>query len=1016
MPELNPEQRKAAEHGEGPLLVVAGPGTGKTRVITQRIVYLLREGSRLRPENILALTFTDKAAGEMKHRVAKALPGLETSPAISTFHSFCYQVLREHHEDRKLLDKIDVWIFLRRRLSGLGLEYYQKLAEPGAFLHDLNEFFSRCQDELIEPDDFDLYVRQLEQEFAALYPHGPGRASAPLRAGYLEPPTGSAAENLAGEEILRKKELARVFRTSRKMIEDSGSSSFGSLVSETVALWRHDSAALDQARQRFRAVLVDEFQDTNYAQVELLKLLVPHPYAITAVGDDDQAIYRFRGASHGAFDMFSRAFPGHQTVYLSQNYRSVKTILRAAGTVIARNDRYAMKPPLTSLREDGSPVTLLKTLEPRSEAVWIAEEIDRLAKKGVSYGSMAVLYRAHHLRDVLAQELGRRGVPVSIRGLSVLSAPVLRDLVAYLRVIHSPHENISLTRVLLAPRWRVPEPLAQSIRDRAAKDRCSLYDAIKKCTESECAAALTASGWDGLDKLLRTFRRLSRTASVAALLDRLLQRLAWHDGPGDPDRAALQAFRKFMKAWEEKSETRRLGEFVEYFNYFVEAGGKIEAPESASNAVEMMTVHAAKGLEFPVVFVIGVSPRRFPSTERKPVIEFPGALRKGPPPPRDIHLQEERRLFFVALTRARDRLYVSSVSKSAKQQSAFIQDLLSDPAVRVRDIEIIEIPDAPAEAAPASLPAIPPPTGQPNMLLSGSASGGQGQLFEDAEITNDSGNVHPLISAWAGQSVATEPSGRLRLSATSVEDYLACPLKYKFQHVLRIPTAPQAALTFGNLMHQCVRRYFELRRQTQTEASPTAALPSYEEMERYYLGHWKSLGFDDGYQEDTYRRSGLEQLRGFVERHNGLTMDASGIEMEQSFSLELGDIRLEGRIDQMNPLERQTEAAGPPEVELVDYKTGRPRTEKDAEKSLQLSVYALAAGRVFGRNPSRLTFYNLTSNDAVSTVRTPADLNDAEQKIRDTAVEIRAGSFEAAPGFICRWCNYPPICPAHEGS
>jgi DNA helicase-2/ATP-dependent DNA helicase PcrA len=163
MVKLNPEQRQAVEHGEGPLLVIAGPGSGKTRVITERIVHLLESTPQLQPGNILALTFTDKAAGEMKRRVRDSLPELETAPFISTFHAFCYHVLRERHFDRELLDKVDVWIFLRRRMEQLGLEFYRKLAEPGAFLHDLMDFFSRCQDELIEPDEFDSYVQALSK-------------------------------------------------------------------------------------------------------------------------------------------------------------------------------------------------------------------------------------------------------------------------------------------------------------------------------------------------------------------------------------------------------------------------------------------------------------------------------------------------------------------------------------------------------------------------------------------------------------------------------------------------------------------------------------------------------------------------------------------------------------------------------------------------------------------------------------------------------------------------------------
>ena len=192
MVELNPEQRQAVEHGEGPLLIIAGPGSGKTRVITERIVHLLQAVPRLPPENILAVTFTDKAAAEMKRRVREALPEAETAPHISTFHAFCYEVLRKRHFERMLLDEVDVWIFLRRRMDELGLDIYQKLAEPGAFLHELNDFFSRCQDELIEPEDFEQYAQRAEREFLSESSEpGERRTQAGGNAGPETPGTGA---------------------------------------------------------------------------------------------------------------------------------------------------------------------------------------------------------------------------------------------------------------------------------------------------------------------------------------------------------------------------------------------------------------------------------------------------------------------------------------------------------------------------------------------------------------------------------------------------------------------------------------------------------------------------------------------------------------------------------------------------------------------------------------------------------------------------------------------------------
>jgi DNA helicase-2/ATP-dependent DNA helicase PcrA len=983
MVKLNPEQRQAVEHGEGPLLVIAGPGSGKTRVITERIVHLLESTPQLQPGNILALTFTDKAAGEMKRRVRDSLPELETAPFISTFHAFCYHVLRERHFDRELLDKVDVWIFLRRRMEQLGLEFYRKLAEPGAFLHDLMDFFSRCQDELIEPDEFDSYVQALSKRLET-----EARAADRAECERLE------------QEIGKEKELARVFRASRQLLEAAGRSSLGSVIPEAVRLFDLEPDVLGRYRQRFRYVLVDEFQDTNFAQVELLRRLAAPPFNITGVGDDDQAIYRFRGAAHGAFKMFGQTFPGHQTIYLNRNYRSSRRILRAADVVIARNDRYVQKPKLKSKKEEGQPVYLLQSAEPRSEAFWVAEEIARLASRGTKLGDVAVLYRAHTHRDLLVEEFRRRKMPFAIRGLSVLSTVIIRDLVAYLRLVDSPHDNISLTRVLVSTAWRFPEELAFEIRRDAAKSRSSLYDALLTREQALFASDVKATGWPELKKLLSDLKRFAARAPVAGLFDELIAQLGLSFLPSDPDQSYVNAFRNFLAEWEKKSETGRLAEFMEYFQYFVEAGGKIEAPEPAetSGAVQMMTVHAAKGLEFPVVFILSVSPRRFPHTEQKPVIQFPDELRKGPEPPPDIHLQEERRLFYVAATRAEQRLYVSSVGKHGRKPSVFVDDLLSDPAIRARDIERIEVPDVPPDEPKAPVPARPRAAPQ---------AARQRGLFEEPV---DSGRVYPPLAEWAARPPALDPDGKLRLSATAIEDYLSCPLKFKFNHFLKIPTGPQPALTFGNIMHSCVRHYFKLRR---------TAVPEFGEVEAFYQASWKAAGFEDSYQEQTYKKAGIEQLRLFVEDQNARPVAADGIKMEQHFALDVDDVVLEGRIDQINPLgmlagESGHAPARRPPVELVDYKTGKPRSQKDADKSLQLSVYALAARHHLGLEPERLTFYNLTNNQPVSSVRTEKDLEEVRRQVREVAAEIRRLLFPPTPGFVCKFCDFVPICPAHE--
>jgi DNA helicase-2/ATP-dependent DNA helicase PcrA len=982
MYKLNPEQRKAVEHGDGPLLVIAGPGSGKTRVITQRIVHLLETVPGLRPENLLALTFTEKAATEMKSRVTIELPGLDSSPHISTFHSFCYAVLRQRHFDRKLLDKVDIWIFLRRRMEQLGLEYYQKLAAPGAFLHDLNNFFSQCQDELVGPDEFEAYVRKRATEFQA-------------RAAALD----SAERLLQEEELRRQQELARVFRTSRRLIEEAGYSSLGTLISEVVHLWDREPETLEEYHRQFRYILVDEFQDSNYGQVQLLKRLVAPPFNITAVGDPDQAIYRFRGAAHGTIDMFKEVFPAPEEVYLNRNYRSTRRILRASDVVIARNEgRDSNKPKLATENAEGANVFLLSSPDYAAEADGVAGLVQDLAGGKRAITEIAILYRAHSHRDLLVRKFRRRGIPFVIRGLSLLSTPIIRDLLSYLRLVHSPHDNISLTRALLARHWNFPERLALDLRKQAARGRFSIYDAIRQTERSLFKADLQNTRWQELKSILSELRKKAEHIPVTSLLDRMTELLQMKFVPGSSDAACLEAFKKFVEKWEEKSETRKLPEFMEYFGYFLEAGGKIEVPEPPGrvNAVQMMSVHASKGLEFPIVFILSVASRRFPHGQQRPVIEFPDELRKGPVPPVHLHLSEERRLFYVAMTRAQERLYISSVGKQGKKASVFIDDLLSDPVVQGRDVSRIDFEEVTEKDEAAEKPE---PVQSALKKAAGSQRPAQQSLFGEPAPAPDT--VRPPLAEWARAIPDTPSDGKLRLSATAIETYLECPLKFKFGHLYRIPTGPQAALTFGNIMHQSVRHYFKLRKEGKV---------TFDDLSQFYLSSWKNVGFEDSYQEETYQKSGLSQLREFADRHNSMPIAAESVRMEVHFELEIQDVLLEGRIDQINPVKPRE----PKLVQLVDYKTGRPRTQKDADKSLQLSVYALAARNQMGLEPQGLIFYNLTSNQPVASIRTQKELDAVQQKIVAVAEEIRRMIFPPKPGFVCRYCEFVPVCPAHE--
>ncbi|MGH9702906.1 MAG: ATP-dependent helicase, partial [Candidatus Acidiferrales bacterium] len=473
--ELNAEQRAAVEHGAGPLLVVAGAGTGKTRVITERIKYLLESDPELTGGSILGLTFTNQAAGEMKRRVVKAVGERAKDMWISTFHSFCFdRVLREAYPDLQVVNETDHWILLRRHLKEIGLEHYKRLSEPGQFLTDFVKFFSRCQDELVTSEDYEKYVagqrKQYEREKKGL---------------------DEDVRRLREEEIARQEEVARAYRVSEQLLRERNLVTFGSQILQAVELLRKNPEMLQLLREQFRYILVDEFQDTNIAQLELLRLLAGGHRNIVAVGDDDQAIYRFRGASFGSFTIFLEQFCGVDSraresqrpiISLLTNYRSTPRILRVAGQVISQNEKSPLLPAknLKAANPDGEKIRIVEFGAPEEEAHWVASEIERLQGPGHTWRSFAVLYRKHNHRDKLVEALRQRRIPFVIKKLSILTNTLIRDLIAYLRLIAVPADNVACSRVLAIPYWGfAPQDLAR-LAERAAKGKgIALWDTLE---------------------------------------------------------------------------------------------------------------------------------------------------------------------------------------------------------------------------------------------------------------------------------------------------------------------------------------------------------------------------------------------------------------------------------------------------------------------------------------------------------------------------------------------------------
>ena len=589
-------QREAIEHVDGPMLVVAGAGTGKTSVLTHRIERLVREG-HARTDEILALTYTVNAAQEMQERVRKLLGG-KTVQAL-TFHDYCLKLLRRVGKDFGVLDEKDLWIYLRRRIRDLHLEHYIRAANIGQFLNDLLDFINRCHDELVTPEKYANYVDRLE------------RREVPV------PRVVKSKTPLDDEEVLgRCREIARVYSAVERWLGEENLGTFSHMITRAHALLESDESVLAEARRGARFILADEFQDANFAQIKILARLAGPEGNLFAVGDPDQSIYRFRGASSEAFELFSRNFPSAKRVVLEKNRRSTTPILQTAFAVInenppvfaqQRSNTFAYhRAPLISARDEETtrsgaqpsnpPVTAIVLKDRGTEGPdavsYLREAQRRLRCKWSDFG---VLYRSHLHRDDLVQQLAEAGIPFVIESMDISDTPEARDLFACINMIVSSGDDVSLMRVAGLPCFHVnPEQLRQVMRSIARNNR-----------DAQVVPLFTA-----LDRVEGGAEVLARVQSVRALIQsraakgRSALDIVVREFGLDTTSPILQAALHFVEDWEKKkiNKTADLEELVDYLAYFREANGVITLKsDEIENAVRLLTVHGATGLEFPEV-------------------------------------------------------------------------------------------------------------------------------------------------------------------------------------------------------------------------------------------------------------------------------------------------------------------------------------------------------------------------------------------------------------------------------
>jgi len=962
-------QEQAIGHIAGPMLVIAGAGTGKTTVLTQRVANLIREG-HARPDEILALTYTENSAAEMLARVRGELKGTNIDGLQTcTFHAWCNGLLHRRGANFGVLDDRDLWVYLRRRIRDLRLKHFVRAANVGQFLDSLLDFMRRCQDELVGPAEYASYVERLE------------RGEIPL------PRVASSKKQseLEDAEILERcREIARVFATVENMLRENNLGTFGHMITRAYGLLKDDPTLLEDERRRTRFLLVDEFQDANFAQVEVLSLLAGPEANVFAVGDPDQAIYQFRGASSEAFTLFVKKFPAARVVALEKNRRSLSPILRCAFGIVNCNPPVFsskvsqngspisyQRSPLESLREEearqrGEAVAtpLLEIVTWRDREVEAADLARRIQKKRKStnkdqrcaWSDFAVLYRQHSHRDELVHEFAERGIPFAIEGLDVLGTPEVRDVIACLTAAVSPNDAASLFRVAALPQFGI-DPMELRAAMRAVR---------RQDLDLRTVLGKLPNGAAALESIEKVHREMGKDGIRA---DDAVNVVIRHF---DLQRSDLvRAFLKFVEDWRKKAiaETGSPSEFLEYLDYFGQARGTIPLPRSQDDAVQLLTAHAAKGLEYRHVAILRGSSPWFPTGFHEPLIAFPAELRRSDVSSLDektLHEEEERRLFYVAMTRAKDTLAIYAHQGRGKKDpkpTQFLRDFMLHPAYK-------------------------------KFWSTHSAAAVQDTLFaeEEQRIALQQSNV----AAW----LLMEPSANFvtGLSASAIEIYEECPLRFKLEREWNLPRDVSASLHYGAAMHGVLRTFYDAQRY-QREIGD-------EDLLEQFRSALASAGIADRYQYELYLRQGNEQLRQFLDAARNAPAPEV-VETECRFELQVGSAKLAGRVDRVD-------RTGPDTVAIVDYKTGKPKSQEDADESLQLSLYALAARETWGKRADRLIFHNLENNTPVYTTRTGAQLEEAKLRVQEASDQIAQGKFAAKPGYHCAYCPYRNLCPATE--
>ncbi|HEY1595368.1 MAG TPA: ATP-dependent DNA helicase [Thermoleophilaceae bacterium] len=1038
-------QREAVTHPGAPLLVLGGAGSGKTRVLTRRFGWLVEEGTPA--DGVLALVFSPAAAAELREQVEDLTGAAGLDLWVETFHSLSTRLLQDEALEAGLdpffspVTPADRLALMLDRIEDLTLRRHEIRGNPAPLLASFIARIDRLKDEMVSAAEYSAWARRLAERCR----------------------DGDDAGRVHAE---RELEFAQVYADHDRLLAESGSLDFGDLVLHAFRLLHEKPHVRTRVAERLRHVLVDEYQEVNFAQGALLRMLAQEHRSVTVAGDDDQAIHRFRAASRKNLLDFEREYEDCRVVRLEQSHRAGKAILEAAGAVVAGGGERIEK----RLRGGrGGSVAFWRCRSERAQAQALAAECERLvSQEGVPPDEICVLVRSvREEGPTIAAALEERAVPFRLTGSAAyFQRTEVRDVLAWLRLLADPGDSGAVVRALSRPPIELRSVDIARLTQHARRRRLDMVAGVVAACDGP---QLSPEGRDRAQAFLRLYR--SASAAFAEMRpDQFVHRLIERIGLRRQQVFAAHAdtverlvniakLSELASAYMRRQPDAAPRDFVRYVAAMAEAGLREEeaAPEDLPPAVQVMAMRSAKGREFDYALVGGLSAGRMPGTSRRGSGDaVPAELIKEelPDDGRSAHDDEMRRLLHVAMTRARKGLVLAwaeggersrpspfyeearaalrageelreeelfgpaeglhstfrmlrdelldSVSSVGSRLSEMRLDTYLDVSQSVvRYLELLKVAalierERDGQSLAQALPEV-------NELLLQEVTHDQRELFlssalDDylADTERDERRRAEAISG-GDQSLETFIPRRgdgLMLSASDIETYRLCPLKYKFARVFRIPQEPTINQRFGIVVHQVLERFHQ------------AGGGSLDDLMHLFEASWRRSGFGDSNDELQFREKAVEALRRYWELD--LSRDSEPVWFERSFAFKLGPHLLRGRVDRvdLHPDGR---------YELIDYKTGRPKTAEDLSEDIQLSLYQMGARESWDLRTAAQSYYYVLDNEKVPVEHSEEELERVRGAVGTIAEGILAQDFDPTPSpEICAFCDYRIICPAAE--